>query len=255
MLNLEHETTPSWWAEVLARDCHIWICGLIHVVADLFKAVKITHTTFNQHFNSCIFSTGLRSCSSSINENDLSEFNKCNNKSTKGNRSHMVKIGKLESLSYFGLTILSSIAWIEIVSSCTDLNHKLSGILNPWNDPAGPKNHVPEWVVINFAVKIKCFSLGNLWVNFDFIHRNDTSESSKPYNKEDQGHKEIENWYCNDSFGLPQEVCGSINDVNSQLQWFETNDDAAQKAEGEDAQDDESNHHPHLITIKLCLHI
>ena len=145
----------------------------------------------------------------------------------------------MESKRNIGRSFLGCIR-TEIISWCRDHNNNIASIFKPGSNPKNSEKHEPHHV-FNFVIVGDIFSLGNQIICSDFTHGQNAGKCSTPNQDCNYDQEEIKNWDKNDSLCSSEEICRSINNVNSKFKWFETANYTAAKSWSKNSENNTGN--------------
>lgn len=115
---------------------------------------------------------------SEVHEDNVDKSNKSNDESTDGDGTSVAHESEMETKSDFGFTILFSMG-VEVVGGGTDHNNKGAGVLEPGTNPEDTKEHEKEHVKV-FILPGDGLTLGDQWISFNFVQRDNTHSSWDP---------------------------------------------------------------------------
>jgi hypothetical protein len=99
--------------------------------------------------------------------------------------------------------------------------------------------------------------LREYWINLDFVERGNTEIATKPNSYHYHLEQKVDNWHCQYSLCVSNEICGRINAIYSLTQLLSFADDSTQEEEGKDAENNQCNHGVRwqLILLICFLHL
>mmetsp|Transcript_33255 Transcript_33255/g.51004 ORF Transcript_33255/g.51004 Transcript_33255/m.51004 type:complete len:342 (+) Transcript_33255:437-1462(+) len=253
MLHVQEEAVPGGGAEGVTGDGHVGISGLVDVVADLLHAAEDAVGASDGALHGLVVATHLSSFLSGVDDDESDELDEGDHEGAESQGADVVHVGELESKADLS-TAFGVLVRVEVVGRGGN-HHDEAGL--GLEEVVEPQE--AEEQEASDRVNLLPLGIGPLEV---LVERNsvvlgddvtDTEHGDVGKDpEEDHQHSaaEVQHGHGNHSLGSSQEIGGSIDDVDGNLQLAES----AEQSEGEHAGHDaggSSTDQPHELAVFL----
>jgi hypothetical protein len=131
----------------------------------------------------------------------------------------MMEVGALETIADFGTGLFVCVfsAVVEVVSGGTYNNDESTAVVNEGGEPQKSEEHVKTEVPVLFGPH-QVFNLWGKGTWSDLIQGGNANICTEPNDNNYEGQEEMNDWNCNDSLIVGNEVSRCVNNIDGSLE-------------------------------------